>query len=89
MWASQPISRRPGKPFRVDPAIWPAPALTSAAVAPPPVARRAAGVCDPGSRACGRGGCGSGCSADYSRCRGGTGRGRERGPSACAKPRNA
>ena len=27
----------PGKPFRVDPATWPAPALAAAAVAPPPV----------------------------------------------------
>ena len=27
----------PGKPFRVDPAAWPAPAVTAAAVAPPPV----------------------------------------------------
>jgi len=27
----------PGKPFRVDPATWPAPALAAAAAAPPPV----------------------------------------------------
>ena len=71
----------PGNPFRVDPATWPAPAPRGrSGRAASRGDQRAAGVCDPSSRACGRDGRGSGCRAER-RCRRGTGCGRERGSS--------